>query len=125
MAAPAVDSLLVDPTRLSIVSLLSSSRWVEFGFVRDTVGLSDSALSKQISKLCDQGYVEVERGYVGKRPRTWINLTEAGKAALLNHVAALQAIVDRSQQAGESHKEGTPLPRTTGPSHPADPRMPA
>ncbi|MEU0008186.1 transcriptional regulator [Streptomyces sp. NPDC006314] len=125
MAGAAIDPLLVDPTRLSIVSLLSSSRWVEFGFVRDTVGLSDSALSKQVSKLCDQGYVEVERGYVGKRPRTWINLSEAGKAALLSHVAALHSIVERSQQAGESHNEGKAPVRTIGSSRPAGPPMPA
>ncbi|GGW58521.1 hypothetical protein GCM10010503_39490 [Streptomyces lucensis JCM 4490] len=125
MADAAIDPLLVDPTRLSIVSLLSSSRWVEFGFVRDTVALSDSALSKQISKLSDHGYVEVERGYVGKRPRTWISLSEAGRAALLDHVAALQAIVDRSQQAGESRDEGRSPPRAPGPPRPAGRPAPA
>lgn len=125
MADAAIDALLVDPTRLSIMSLLSSSRSVEFGFVRDTVGLSDSALSKQISKLAEHGYVEVERGYVGKRPRTWISLSEAGRAALLDHVAALQTIVERSQQAAESHDGGRSPARAPGPLRPAGPPTPA
>ncbi|MFG2196725.1 winged helix-turn-helix domain-containing protein [Streptomyces sp. NPDC048639] len=101
-----LDPLLVDPTRLSIVSLLSSTRWVEFGFVRDTVGLSDSALSKQISKLGDKGYVDIKRGYVGKRPRTWLNLADDGLKALEQHVEALQNIVAHSRHAGQTHASG-------------------
>ncbi|WP_256388112.1 transcriptional regulator, partial [Allokutzneria sp. NRRL B-24872] len=46
-----LDQVLLDPTRLSIVALLAASEWCEFAFVRDSVELSDSALSKQISTL--------------------------------------------------------------------------
>jgi len=105
-----VDPALVDPTRLSIVSVLSSAQWAEFAFVRDTVGLSDSALSKQVSKLEDRGYVEVKRGHVGKRPRTWLNLSDAGRHALEGHVRALQNIVAASRRAGEQHTGEAPPP---------------
>ncbi|MEU6084429.1 transcriptional regulator [Streptomyces sp. NPDC047108] len=59
---------MLDPTRLAVVSVLSSARWAEFAFVRSTVAVSASALSKQIGKLEDRGYADVRRGYVGKRP---------------------------------------------------------
>lgn len=95
--------LLLDPTRLSIVSLLAATEWAEFGWIRDSVGLSDSALSKQVTTLSAQGYIDVNKGYVGKRPRTWLNLTESGRRALQAHVIALQEIVERSQQAGSTH----------------------
>ncbi|WP_067498789.1 transcriptional regulator [Actinoplanes sp. TFC3] len=93
-----LDPLLLDPTRLAIVALLAGAEWAEFAFVRDSVQLSDSALSKRLSHLNEVGYVEVRKGYVGKRPRTWVNLSEAGRAALKAHIAKLQAIatqVDR------------------------------
>ncbi|WP_308290577.1 winged helix-turn-helix domain-containing protein [Streptomyces marispadix] len=98
-----LDPVLLDPTRLSIVSLLAATEWAEFGWVRDAVGMSDSALSKQVTTLGKQGYVEVEKGYVGKRPRTWLNLSEDGRTALEDHVSALQRIVEQSRQAGEAH----------------------
>jgi hypothetical protein len=44
--APGFDELIHAPTRLSIVSLLAATTWAEFGFVRDSLRLSDSALSK-------------------------------------------------------------------------------
>lgn len=91
-AEPRLDPLLLDPTRLAIVALLAATEWAEFAFVRDSVHLSDSALSKRISQLSDTGYVEVRKGYVGKRPRTWVNLSSAGRTALGGHIAKLQQI---------------------------------
>jgi DNA-binding MarR family transcriptional regulator len=108
MTMAAIDPLLLDPTRLSIVALLAGTQWAEFGWVRDSVGLSDSALSKQITNLSNTGYVEVRKGYVGKRPRTWLSLTESGHQALRTHVAALHTIVEQSQQTGSTHRPDEP-----------------
>jgi len=96
MARARFDELIHAPTRLSIVSLLAASEWAEFKFIRDSVGLSDSALSKQLATLEQAGYVEMGRGFVGKRPRTSARLTTAGRAAFEQHVAALQEMVVRS-----------------------------
>jgi DNA-binding MarR family transcriptional regulator len=93
------DTALLDPTRLSIVSLLAGVEWAEFGWVRETVGMSASALSKQVGTLEARGYVEVKKGYVGKRPRTWISLSQTGRDALESHVAALHRVVEESQRA--------------------------
>jgi len=96
MTVARFDELIHAPTRLSIVSLLAASEWAEFQFIRDSVGLSDSALSKQLATLEQAGYVEIGRGFVGKRPRTSARLTKAGRAAFEQHVAALQEMVVRS-----------------------------
>ncbi|MBT0769286.1 transcriptional regulator [Kineosporia sp. J2-2] len=99
----------MDPTRFAIVSLLAATRWAEFAFVRDSLGLSDSALSKQASHLTKAGYVEVHKGYVGKRPRTWLRLGPAGRAALTQHIAYLNEIARSAQQFGDTYDpEGTP-----------------
>lgn len=97
---PLVDQLLVDPTRLSIVAMLSSCQWAEFGVVRDAAGISDSALSKQATTLEKNQYIEVRKGYVGRRPRTWMQLTATGRHALERHIAGLERIVQQAQAAG-------------------------
>ncbi|HEX3607133.1 MAG TPA: transcriptional regulator [Candidatus Dormibacteraeota bacterium] len=78
--------------RLSIMATLAAADRAEFGFVRDTVEVSDSVLSKQVATLEAAGYIEVCNGYVGKRPRTWLSITAAGRRAFEDHVAALVAI---------------------------------
>jgi DNA-binding transcriptional ArsR family regulator len=96
MIKPRFDELIHAPTRLSIVALLAASEWAVFAFIRDSVGLSDSALSKQLTTLEEAGYVELRKAFVGKRPRTTARLTTVGRAAFEQHVVALQEIVNRS-----------------------------
>ncbi|HWC78752.1 MAG TPA: transcriptional regulator [Pseudonocardiaceae bacterium] len=105
-----LDQLLLDPTRLAIVSLLAAAEWAEFGFVRDSVKLSDSALSKQVTTLSKNGQVEVRKGYVGKRPRTWLNLTATGRDVLAEHISALQAIAEKARSDGARHRPTTGVP---------------
>ncbi|MBM2614073.1 transcriptional regulator [Actinoplanes sp. LDG1-06] len=90
------DELIHAPTRLSIVSLLTATEWAEFKFLRDQVGLTDSALSKQLTTLEEAGYVEIRKSFIGKRPRTSVRLSAHGQQAFAGHVAALQEIVARS-----------------------------
>ncbi len=96
MTAARFDELIHAPTRLAIVSLLAAAEWADFSFIRDGVGLSDSALSKQLTTLEQAGYIEIRKAFVGKRPRTSARLTKLGRHAFDEHVAALQEIVARS-----------------------------
>ena len=96
MSPARFDDLIHAPTRLAIVSLLAAAEWADFKFIRDEVGLSDSALSKQLTTLEEAGYVEIRKAFVGKRPRTSARLSKAGRAAFGMHVQALQQIIDRS-----------------------------
>ena len=99
MATARFDELIHAPTRLGIVSLLAAAECAEFKFVRDSLELSDSALSKQLTILEDAGYVDIKKGFVGKRPRTWARLTRTGRTAFVRHVVALQDIVAPSRVA--------------------------
>lgn len=105
---PHIDPLLVDPTRLSIVAILSACEWAEFGVVRDAAAITDSALSKQVTTLEKSRYLEVNKGYVGRRPRTWLQLTGAGRDALERHIAGLALIVRQGRAAGAG--QGTAPP---------------
>jgi DNA-binding MarR family transcriptional regulator len=93
MSDPKFDELIHAPTRLSIVALLAATDWAEFRYLRDEIGLSDSALSKQLTILEAAGYVDIHKDFVGKRPRTTARLSRAGREAFKRHVAALQRIV--------------------------------
>ncbi|ACY95689.1 MULTISPECIES: winged helix-turn-helix domain-containing protein [Thermomonospora] len=89
-----LDEVIHAPVRFAVMATLAAADRAEFAFVRDTVEITDSALSKQVSTLEKAGYVKVTKGYVGKRPRTWLSLTPAGRSAFASHCAALREIVD-------------------------------
>jgi DNA-binding MarR family transcriptional regulator len=88
----ALADLLGHPVRFSVAALLAAASKVEFSFVRDHVEVTDSMLSKQVSMLEQAGYVRVDKGFVGKRGRTWLSLTREGRRAFERHLGALREI---------------------------------
>lgn len=103
-ATPGLDRLLSDPTRLAIMSVLCAAEWCDFAFLRDSVSLSDSALSKQLTTLKKDGHVEQRRTYLGRVPKTTVRATDEGRSRFLAHVGALRMIVERAphQEPGQS-----------------------
>jgi DNA-binding MarR family transcriptional regulator len=94
-----LDEIIHAPVRFSIIALLVAAEKAEFGYVRDSIEVSDSVLSKQINTLEKAGYVNVIKGYVGKRPRTWLSLTAEGRKVFVKHCAALRAISEGTGSA--------------------------
>ena len=88
-----LDPVLTAGVRLSVMAALDAVDDAEFGVLRDAVETTDSVLSKQISSLEEVGYVRVEKGYAGRRPRTWIAATALGRSALRAHAQALRDLL--------------------------------
>ena len=86
------DVIIHAPTRFSIMAMLVAADKVEFRVIRDTVELTDSALSQHATTLEKAGYVKVTKGQAGRRPRTWLSVIRAGRAAFNNHLCVLNQL---------------------------------
>jgi DNA-binding MarR family transcriptional regulator len=89
---PRFDAVVHAPPRLQICGLLAAVDSMDFAAVRDTVGVSDSVLSKHVKQLEEAGYVTIGKATVASRQRTSLALTKAGRAAFAAHVAELRRI---------------------------------
>jgi DNA-binding MarR family transcriptional regulator len=108
-AAP--DPLIHPITRLSICGLLAAGAdWVEFAALRDAAGISDSVLSKQSRVLEEAGYLEVRKGAIGRRPRTWFRLTGQGRQAVAGHLAWLGQLEEVLSARARDAQQASPLP---------------
>lgn len=99
------DPLFETGPRLALCALLQGAEWVEFATTRDMLGVSDSVVSKHSRTLEEAGYLEVRKGSVGRRPRTWFRLTAAGQSALRGHLdwlAHLRHALDDALHAGNT-----------------------
>lgn len=79
--------------RLGILTIAAESKQVDFGYLKKTLDMTAGNLSRHIGILEEAGMVRVEKGYEGKRPRTWVSITAPGKRALAGELAVLQALV--------------------------------
>ena len=89
-----LDSVLSAPKRLGIMAMLDAAKSVEFSFLREQLGLSDSDLSKQMSVLCDAGYARMRKTGHGRGSTTWFSVTREGKRAFETHVKALKELIE-------------------------------
>ncbi|TJZ42494.1 transcriptional regulator [Streptomyces piniterrae] len=106
------DELIHPATRLSVVALLAATEWADFAFIRDSLSLSDSALSKQLHTLEEAGYLEIHKEGGGRKRRTKVRLTDRGRTAFEGHVAALRAIVEGAGPPATTHPTADSTPAT-------------
>lgn len=93
MTGPGFDEFIHVPARLAILALLAPVEWMDFRVIRDQIGTSDSALSKQISALQEVGYVDVHKERLHGARNTRVRLNMQGRRAFEAHAAALEQIV--------------------------------
>jgi DNA-binding MarR family transcriptional regulator len=91
------DPIIHQPVRLKIMAALKAlppGEALEFVRLKTIVGATEGNLGAHISHLEGAGYVDVEKDFVGKRPRTRVRLNKNGRRALENYVAYLRDIID-------------------------------
>jgi DNA-binding MarR family transcriptional regulator len=86
--------------RLGILTIAHEARRVEFSYLRTNLELSAGNLSQHLGVLETAGLITLEKGYAGKRARTWITITKAGQAALADEIAQLKLLISRIDSAG-------------------------
>ncbi|MEU4580294.1 transcriptional regulator [Nonomuraea sp. ATR24] len=96
MTQPAFDETIHAPIRLRICAMLAAVESAEFSVVRDSIGISDSVLSKHAKVLQTAGYLDLAKA----RRTTWLSLTASGRAALAGHLAELRRIAALAELTG-------------------------
>ena len=94
--------LIHAPKRLRICAFLASVKEVEFRVLADTLGLTDSDLSKQIKALEQAGLVSSRKLIFNTRQKTWLSMTADGRAAFAAHREALQELLDGQSRTDQS-----------------------
>jgi DNA-binding MarR family transcriptional regulator len=80
--------------RLGVLTITAEAT-AEFGYLRNALGLTAGNLSRHLTVLAEAGLVHVDKGYAGRRPRTWVRITGQGRAALAAELSALTELVRR------------------------------
>ncbi len=84
--------------RLGILTITARARQADFGYLQQALGLTSGNLSTHLTVLEDAGLVRVERGYQGRRARTWVSITRLGRTALAAEMTALACLVREHNQ---------------------------
>lgn len=90
-----LDDLVHQRVRLGILAITHQAGRVEFTFLRTELDLTAGNLSQHLTVLSTAGLITLEKGYEGKRPRTWIHLTKDGERALRAEIKTLKTLIQQ------------------------------
>ncbi len=85
-----LNPLLHSQLRLAVMSILMNVEEADFVYLKEKTESTAGNLSVQLDKLSSAGYISVEKGMSGKRPRTICSITDKGREAFEDYVATLK-----------------------------------
>ena len=84
--------------RLGILTVLGEADRVDLPYLKALLQLTDGNLGRHIEVLAQEELVRVTKGYEGRRPRTWVEITKLGRGALAAEMDALKQLVERYER---------------------------
>ncbi len=89
-----LDPLLHSQLRLAVMSVLMNLAEADFVYLREKTEATAGNLSVQLDKLATAGYIEIEKGFVGRKTRTLCRITQQGRNAFETYVDALKSYLN-------------------------------
>ena len=102
-----LDRVFHEKARLGIVSsLIGHADGLAFSDLKSLCDLTDGNLSRHLQVLQEAGYIEVEKGFDGKRPCTRCRLSRKGRVRFSDYLCVLEQVLRKAGSArdGEDHR---------------------
>jgi DNA-binding HxlR family transcriptional regulator len=79
--------------RLGIMSALLVNAEVNFNELKELIAVTDGNLSSHLKTLEENGFLKVQKGFIGRKTNTTYSVTKAGEKAFKAHLDALETII--------------------------------
>jgi DNA-binding MarR family transcriptional regulator len=79
--------------RLGIMSALMVNEEVNFNELKELIAVTDGNLASHLKTLEEQGYIKVQKGFIGKKTNTTYSVTKEGDRAFKAHLKALEKMI--------------------------------
>lgn len=80
------------------MSALAVNDKLDFNSLKEYLDLTDGNLASHLKALEKEGFIDVEKTFVGRKPNTCYFTTEEGKKAFDDHLNALQNLIKSQKQ---------------------------
>ncbi len=91
-----LNALIHQPVRLRIMSILMAldlDEQVDFTFLKKQLSLTDGNLGAHLNRLESAGFVNLEKTFVNKKPKTYIGITGTGRDTFSEYLRTLNQII--------------------------------
>jgi DNA-binding MarR family transcriptional regulator len=89
----AIDDVIHGRLRLGIMAYLIGATRADFVTLKQHLQTTDGNLSVHLRKLEEAGYVEIEKSFQDRKPRTEVRLTAKGRKAFVKYLDSLSGLI--------------------------------
>ncbi len=79
--------------RLGIMSALMVNDKINFNDLKELIDITDGNLASHVKSLEENGYIKVNKGFIGRKTNTTYAVTKAGEKAFQQHLNALEKMI--------------------------------
>ena len=79
--------------RIGIMSALMVGDDVNFNDLKALIDVTDGNLASHLKTLEENGFIKVQKGFIGRKTNTVYSITKAGEKAFRLHIDALEKII--------------------------------
>jgi len=79
--------------KLGIMSVLAVNDKLDFNSLKEYLDVTDGNLASHLKALEKDGFIDVKKSFVGRKPNTKYYMTKAGKKAFDEHLKALEKLI--------------------------------
>lgn len=83
--------------RLGIMSALMVNESVNFNQLKELLQITDGNLASHLKGLEENGYLKVQKGFIGRKTNTTYSATRAGELAFKQHLSALEKMINAAK----------------------------
>ena len=88
-----IDDVIHGRLRLGVMAYLANAEVADFNELKNVLEVTQGNLSVQLRKLEDAGYITIEKGFLGRKPRTQARITPIGRKAFASYLEALGRLI--------------------------------
>lgn len=88
-----LNKLFDSRVRLGIMSILMVNEQVNFNQLKELIDITDGNLASHIKSLEENGFIKVQKGFIGRKTNTTYTITKTGEKAFKAHVDALEKMI--------------------------------
>ena len=94
-----IDDVIHGRLRLGVMAYLSNAEVADFNELKSVLEVTQGNLSVQLRRLEEAGYVTIEKGFLGRKPRTQVRISDAGRVAFAKYLEALGRLIGQRPAA--------------------------
>lgn len=91
------DKAFENVVRLRVMSILMVNEQFGFNSFKELLDVTDGNLASHLRNLENQGYIQVEKSFVGRKPQTNYSATSEGKKAFQEHLQFLENLIKENK----------------------------